>query len=31
MEDKPITHHYLTVTGKIRNPMVVKVPIGSLV
>ncbi|MCP4119099.1 MAG: electron transport complex protein RnfC [Desulfobacteraceae bacterium] len=31
MEDKPVTHRYLTVTGEIRNPMVVKVPVGSQV
>jgi Na+-translocating ferredoxin:NAD+ oxidoreductase RnfC subunit len=31
MDDKPVTHRYLTVTGEIRNPMVVKVPVGSLV
>ncbi|MBI9091172.1 MAG: SLBB domain-containing protein [Desulfobacterium sp.] len=31
MADKPVTHRYLTVTGEIRNPMVVKVPVGALV
>ncbi|WP_320172211.1 4Fe-4S dicluster domain-containing protein [Maridesulfovibrio sp.] len=31
MEGKPVTHRYLTVGGEIRNPMVVKVPVGTLV
>lgn len=31
MDDKPVTHRYLTVTGEIKNPMVLKVPVGTLV
>ncbi len=31
MNDKPLTHRYLTVAGEVGNPMVLKVPIGSLV
>ncbi len=31
MEDKPVTHRYLTVGGEIRKPMVLKVPVGTLV
>lgn len=31
MEDKPVTHRYLTVTGEVAQPMVVKVPIGTTV
>lgn len=31
MEDKPLTHRYLTVTGEVATPMVVKVPVGSMV
>jgi len=31
MENKPVTHRYLTITGEIRNPMVLRVPVGSLV
>lgn len=31
MENIPVTHRYLTVTGEIKNPMVVKVPVGTLV
>ena len=30
MEDNPLTHRYLTVTGEVANPMVVKVPVGSM-
>ncbi len=30
MEDQNLTHRYLTVTGEINTPMVVKVPVGSL-
>lgn len=29
MEGKPFTEKYLTVTGEVRNPMVVKVPVGT--
>ncbi len=31
MEGTPVTHRYLTVTGDIKNPMVVKAPVGTLV
>lgn len=31
MDGKPVTHRYLTVGGEIRKPMVVKVPVGTLV
>ncbi|ACS78548.1 4Fe-4S dicluster domain-containing protein [Maridesulfovibrio salexigens] len=31
MDGKPVTHRYLTVAGEIKNPMVVKVPVGTLV
>ncbi|WP_163336008.1 4Fe-4S dicluster domain-containing protein [Desulfopila sp. IMCC35008] len=31
MEGKPVTHRYLTVSGDIQNPMVLKVPVGTLV
>ncbi|WP_027723004.1 4Fe-4S dicluster domain-containing protein [Maridesulfovibrio zosterae] len=31
MEDIPVTHRYLTVAGEIKTPMVVKVPVGTLV
>lgn len=31
MEGTPVTHRYLTVTGEIENPMVVKAPVGTLV
>ena len=31
LDGKPVTHRYLTVGGEIRNPMVVKVPVGTLV
>lgn len=29
MEGKPFTEKYLTVTGEVRNPVVVKVPLGT--
>jgi Na+-translocating ferredoxin:NAD+ oxidoreductase RnfC subunit len=31
MDGAPVTHRYLTVSGEIKNPMVVKVPVGTLV
>ncbi|WP_421899813.1 4Fe-4S dicluster domain-containing protein [Maridesulfovibrio sp.] len=31
MDGKPVTHRYLTVAGEIKKPMVVKVPVGTLV
>ncbi|WP_291325614.1 4Fe-4S dicluster domain-containing protein [Desulfovibrio sp. UCD-KL4C] len=31
MDGTPVTHRYLTVTGEIKNPMVLKVPVGTLV
>ncbi|WP_419781109.1 4Fe-4S dicluster domain-containing protein [Maridesulfovibrio sp.] len=31
LDGKPVTHRYLTVAGEIKNPMVVKVPVGTLV
>jgi len=31
MDGKPVTHRYLTVAGEVRRPMVVKVPVGTLV
>lgn len=31
MEDKPLTDRYVTVTGEVKNHMVVKVPVGTLV
>ncbi|SMF29799.1 4Fe-4S dicluster domain-containing protein [Desulfovibrio gilichinskyi] len=31
MDGIPVTHRYLTVTGEIKNSMVVKVPVGTLV
>ena len=31
MEDRPVTHRYLTVTGEVGRRMVLKVPVGSLV
>ncbi|QGY41887.1 electron transport complex protein RnfC [Pseudodesulfovibrio cashew] len=31
MEGKPVTHRYVTVTGEVAKPMVVKVPVGALV
>lgn len=31
MSDIPVTHRYLTVTGEVKTPMVVKVPVGTLV
>ncbi|WP_415713994.1 4Fe-4S dicluster domain-containing protein [Maridesulfovibrio sp.] len=31
LDGKPVTHRYLTVAGEIRKPMVVKVPVGTLV
>lgn len=30
-ENRPVTHRYLTVGGEVRKPMVVKVPVGTLV
>jgi len=30
MRDQPVTHKYLTVTGYVRRPMVLKVPVGTL-
>lgn len=30
-ENLPVTHRYLTVGGEVRKPMVVKVPVGTLV
>ncbi len=29
LEDKPVTDRYVTVTGEVKKPMVVKVPIGT--
>ncbi len=29
MENRPVTHRYLTVTGEVAKPMVVKVPVGT--
>lgn len=29
MQGAPVTHRYLTVTGAVRKPMVVKVPVGT--
>ena len=29
MKDKPVTHRVVTVTGAVRNPVLVKVPIGT--
>ncbi len=31
IDDKPVTHRYLTVTGEIKRSGVVKVPVGTLV
>ncbi|WP_415718874.1 4Fe-4S dicluster domain-containing protein [Maridesulfovibrio sp.] len=31
LDGKPVTHRYLTVAGEIKKPMVVKVPVGTLV
>ncbi len=31
LEDKPVTHRYLTVEGEINKPMVVRVPVGTCV
>ncbi|QJB57062.1 4Fe-4S dicluster domain-containing protein [Pseudodesulfovibrio sp. zrk46] len=31
MEDQPVTHRYLTVLGEVKNPMVLKVPVGTLI
>lgn len=31
LDDQPVTHRYLTVGGEIAKPMVVKVPVGTLV
>lgn len=31
MDGKPVTHRYVTVTGEVKTPMVVKVPVGALV
>ncbi|NDV23300.1 4Fe-4S dicluster domain-containing protein [Desulfovibrio sp. JC022] len=31
LDGKPVTHRYLTVAGEIKTPMVVKVPVGTLV
>lgn len=31
IDGKPVTHRYLTVAGEIKTPMVVKVPVGTLV
>lgn len=31
MEDRPLVDRYVTVTGEVKRPMVVKVPVGSLV
>ncbi|MFW5488267.1 MAG: 4Fe-4S dicluster domain-containing protein [Desulfovibrio sp.] len=31
MDDKPVTHRYLTVTGEVGQHMVVKVPVGTMV
>jgi len=31
MEDVPVTHRYLTVTGEVAKPMVVKAPVGAQV
>jgi Na+-translocating ferredoxin:NAD+ oxidoreductase RnfC subunit len=31
LDGVPVTHRYLTVTGEIKNPMVLKVPVGTLV
>lgn len=31
MDDIPVTHRYLTVTGEITHPMVVKAPVGAMV
>lgn len=29
LDGTPVTHRYLTVTGEVRHPMVVKVPVGT--
>ncbi|MCP4160306.1 MAG: electron transport complex protein RnfC [Deltaproteobacteria bacterium] len=29
LEDKPVTDRYVTVTGEVRKPMIVKVPVGT--
>jgi len=29
MEDKPLTHKYLTVTGEVKHPVVLHVPVGT--
>ncbi len=31
LDDKPVTHRYLTVEGEINKPMVVRVPVGTCV
>lgn len=31
LDGTPVTHRYVTVTGEVKNPMVVKVPVGTLV
>lgn len=31
MHGRPVTHRYLTVAGEIANPMILKVPVGSIV
>ena len=31
MDDRPTTHRYVTVTGEVKNRMLVKVPVGTLV
>ena len=31
MDGAPVTHRYLTVAGEVKRPMVVKVPVGTLV
>ena len=31
MDGAPVTHRYVTVTGEVARPMVVKVPVGALV
>lgn len=31
MEDRPVTHRYLTLAGDVPNPMILKVPVGAIV
>ena len=31
LDGQPVTERYLTVSGEVRNPMVLKVPVGTLV